>query len=95
MSVVLGGLGTLRKKSLSQLDDRRLSRSLLIGLLVYASIPADGSFIGIAEIARSIELQPSMIHRYVSTLVAAGLVERNSDTRKYRAVGSVAGGANG
>ena len=31
----------------------------MIGLLVYASIPADGSFIGVAELARSIEMQPS------------------------------------
>jgi hypothetical protein len=43
----------------------------------YASIPADGSSIGIIEIARRTETTPSMAHhRYVSTLVVPGLVER-------------------
>jgi predicted transcriptional regulator len=62
----------------------RHSRSLLLGLLIFVTLPADGKTIGIAEIASELGMSPSTTHRYVATLLAAGLVEQNPDTREYR-----------
>lgn len=66
------------------MDDRRLSRSLLSGLLVLAALPADGSYVRLVDVARATGMNNSMIHRYVSTLMSVGLVERNPATRRYR-----------
>ncbi len=92
MSTLLNGLGDLRQTlsreldagGPSQIDDRRLSRSLLLGLLVLALLPADGSTVGIGEIADVTGMSKSTSHRYVSTLVAVGLAERDAVTRTYR-----------
>jgi hypothetical protein len=65
------------------LDDRRLSRSLLAGLLVLACFPTGGEM-GIADLARRLDMRTSTIHRYVSTLLAAGLLERDPVSRQYR-----------
>lgn len=70
--------------ALAEADERRLSRSLLSGLLVLACFPLDGSELGIAQLARRLKMSPSATHRYVSTLLAAELVERDSETRRYR-----------
>lgn len=70
----------------AQLDDRRLSRSLLSGLLVLSCFPADGGYLGIAELARMLDMNTSTTHRYVTTLLAVGLLERNPGTRKYRLI---------
>jgi DNA-binding transcriptional ArsR family regulator len=70
--------------ALAEADERRLSRSLLSGLLVLACFPVDGSPLGIAQLARRLKMSPSATHRYVSTLLAAGLVERDSETRQYQ-----------
>jgi len=70
----------------SELDDRRMSRSLLSGLLVLASLPTDGSYRGIVETARLTRMNPSTTHRYMSTLIAVGIVERDPQTRRYRPV---------
>ncbi len=70
----------------TQMDDRRLSRSLLSGLLVLSCFPSDGGYLGIAELARMLDMNTSTTHRYVTTLLAVGLLERNSSTRKYRLV---------
>jgi DNA-binding MarR family transcriptional regulator len=67
-----------------QMEDRRLSRSLLSGLLVLSSFPADGEYLGIAELARMLGMNTSTTHRYVTTLLAVGLLERDSTTRRYR-----------
>ena len=69
---------------LPEIEDRRLSRSLLIGLLMLASMPDDGSDVGVAELARLLEMNTSTLHRYLTTLVAVGLVERDPKTRRYR-----------
>jgi len=92
ISVLLGGLGDFRETLAgdagavrpSQMDDRRLSRSLLAGLLVLAALPADGSYVRLVDVARITGMNNSMIHRYVSTLMSVGLVERNPRTRRYR-----------
>lgn len=64
--------------------NRRLSRSLLAGLLVLSCFPPEGMDIGIKDISEQLDLNTSTVHRYVLTLVAAGLLERDPDTRRYR-----------
>jgi hypothetical protein len=89
ISVLLSGLRDVREvlsREPRQLEDSRLSRSLLAGLLMLASFPSDGSYLGNAEIARMLDMNPSTTHRYVSTLVAVGLLERDPATRRYRLV---------
>jgi IclR helix-turn-helix domain len=89
MSLLLSGLRDVREvlaREPSQMDDNRLSRSLLAGLLMLATFPTDGSYLGNAEIARLLDMNPSTTHRYVSTLVAVGLLERDPITRRYRLV---------
>lgn len=68
----------------AQMEDRRLSRSLLSGLLVLSCFPPDGGYLGIAEIARMLDMNTSTTHRYVTTLLAVGLLEREPAKRKYR-----------
>jgi hypothetical protein len=70
----------------AQMEDRRLSRSLLSGLLVLSCFPPDGGYLGIAELARMLDMNTSTTHRYVTTLLAVGLLERNPGTRKYRLI---------
>jgi hypothetical protein len=65
-------------------DNRRLSRSLLAGLLVLSCFPREGADLGIKDISEQLDLNTSTVHRYVVTLVAAGLLERDPDTRRYR-----------
>ncbi len=67
-----------------QMDDKRLSRSLLSGLLVLSSFPPDGGYCGIAELSRMLDMNTSTTHRYVATLLAVGLLERDPSTRQYR-----------
>lgn len=68
----------------AQMEDRRLSRSLLSGLLVLSCFPTDGGYLGIAELARMLDMNTSTTHRYVTTLLAVGLLERDPSTRRYR-----------
>jgi len=68
----------------AQMEDRRLSRSLLSGLLVLSCFPTDGGYLGIAELARMLDMNTSTTHRYVTTLLAVGLLERDAATRRYR-----------
>ncbi len=66
------------------LDDRTVSRSLLLGLVVLISFPANGTVRGIKEVARELDLPMSTTHRYAHTLHAVGLLERDPSTRRYR-----------
>jgi DNA-binding IclR family transcriptional regulator len=66
------------------LDDDRLSSSLLTGLFLLASFPTDRSYTGIAELSRCCGISHSTVHRYIATLAAVGLLERDTRTRKYR-----------
>jgi len=68
----------------ARMDDRRLSRSLLSGLLVLSCFPYDGGYLGIGELARMLGMNTSTTHRYVTTLLAVGLLERDAATRRYR-----------
>lgn len=72
----------------AEMGDRRLSRSLLSGLLVLSCFPRDGGYIGIGELARMLDMNTSTTHRYVSTLLAVGLLERDPASRRYRVAGS-------
>jgi DNA-binding MarR family transcriptional regulator len=69
---------------LSLLDDASLSRSLLSGLLVLAVFPEDATYIGNSDVAQALNMSLTTSHRYISTLLAAGLLERDPQTRKYR-----------
>jgi len=67
----------------------RLSFSLVRGLAILACFglekAAHGKVeLGVQEISRKTEITPSTTHRYLTTLVACGLVERDPDTRKYK-----------
>jgi hypothetical protein len=87
LSVLLLGLADAREMAVGvkrHLDDARLSRSLLCGLLLLAAFPRDGSSMGNAEASRLLGLGTSTTHRYISTLVAVGLLERDPTTRQYR-----------
>ena len=65
-------------------DDPRLSRSLLRGLSLLTCFGPDGAARGIVELARDAGMSPSTAHRYASTLVELGLLERCPKSRKYR-----------
>lgn len=87
LAALLSGRGNLSEvltAGLEQLEDPRLSRSLLLGLLLLASFPGDGSEVGIAALARMSAISQSTTHRYVSTLAAVGLLERDPDSRRFR-----------
>jgi len=64
--------------------DPRLSRSLLRGLSLLTCLGSDGTARGIVELARDAGMSPSTAHRYASTLVELGLLERCPKNRKYR-----------
>jgi hypothetical protein len=65
-------------------DDPRLSQSLLRGLSLLTCFGPDGAARGIVELARDAGMSPSTAHRYASTLVELGLLERDPKSRKYR-----------
>jgi hypothetical protein len=65
-------------------SDPRLSRSLLRGLSLLNCFEPEGQERGIIEIADDLNMSPSTTHRYASTLVELGLLERCPKTRKYR-----------
>jgi len=66
----------------------RLSQSLLRGLSILTCFGPDGGARGIVELAGDLGMSPSTAHRYVSTLVELGLLERCPRTRKYRLPGT-------
>jgi Fic family protein len=89
ISILLTGLGDSRDAlERAQMEvgntDANLSSSLLSGLLVLAAFPSDGSSLGNAEVARAMGMNPSTAHRYITTLVVAGLLEKDPNTRRYR-----------
>ena len=84
-ATLLAGLAAPGQLTTSPLlDDRTVSRSLLFGLVVLISFPADGTDRGIKEVALELNLPTSTAHRYAHTLRAIGLLERDPRTRRYR-----------
>ncbi len=84
-ATLLAGLAAPGQMTTSPLlDDRTVSRSLLFGLVVLISFPADGTDRGIKEVALDLDLPTSTTHRYAHTLRAIGLLEQDPRTRRYR-----------
>jgi DNA-binding MarR family transcriptional regulator len=79
----LAGDETLLSRYEALAESPRLSRSLLLGLLVLASFPDDGSSLSVSDIAGRLGMSPSTTHRYLSTLLAVGLLEQDPRTRRY------------
>jgi hypothetical protein len=69
-------------------SDPRLSRSLLRGLSLLSRFGQDGAARGIVELAHDAGMSPSTAHRYASTLVELGLLQRDPKTRKYSLPGT-------
>jgi len=91
MSLLLGGAEALRAALKNGdgpfadgMNESRYSRSLLLGLCVFATLPDDGSPMPVTAMAKINGMSPSTTHRYATTLVLAGLVEQDTKTRKYR-----------
>jgi hypothetical protein len=66
------------------MQDKSFSHSLLIGLEVLTCFPLDGTERGVADVAQQLNMNSSTVHRYMSTLLRVGLLERNPETRWYR-----------
>lgn len=92
LSMLLSGLITEQAISEGSLEDRycaelksgRLSHSLFRGLLILALFISGEEGRGVVEVARQLGLSPSTTHRYMTTLVAFGLLVQDPATRKYR-----------
>ena len=76
--------GTLAARYEALSESPRLSRSLLLGLLVLASFPTDGSSLAVTDVAGRLSMSPSTTHRYMTTLLAVGLLEQDARSRRYR-----------
>jgi IclR family pca regulon transcriptional regulator len=59
------------------------SQVLERGLAILAAIGENRGSAGIAELARSVDLSKSTVHRYVATLVRLGYLEQEEQSRKY------------
>ncbi len=84
---LVGGMEELQfefRASPAQLDDLRFSRSLLRGLMVLASFPADGAGRAVTDVARDLDMGLSTTYRYASTLLEVGLLEQDPVSREYR-----------
>jgi IclR-like helix-turn-helix domain-containing protein len=84
-ATLLSGLVSPKELTrLPLLENRKISRSLLLGLVVLISFPPDGGERGVKELAQDLELPASTTYRYIHTLVAAGLLEQVRSSRRYR-----------
>jgi len=59
------------------------SQSLERGLLILSEFGENGPVLGIADLARAVNLNRSTTHRYVATLTKLGYLQQDPDTRKY------------
>jgi hypothetical protein len=92
LSLLLSGLiteqaiseGSLEDRYFAELESGRLSHSLFRGLLILALFISGEEGRGVVEVARQLGLSPSTTHRYMTTLVAFGLLVQDPVTRKYR-----------
>jgi DNA-binding IclR family transcriptional regulator len=60
------------------------SQSLERGLDVLEIVEAEGSEIGVREIARRLALSPTIVQRMVTSLAKRGYVDRDAETARYR-----------
>src|SRR5580692_2963712 len=92
LNLLLSGLIAEQAISESSLEERywvelesgRLSHSLFRGLLILALFISGEEGRAVVEVARQLGLSPSTTHRYMTTLVAFGLLVQEPATRKYR-----------
>jgi DNA-binding MarR family transcriptional regulator len=80
----LAGNDTLASRYEALSESPRLSRSLLLGLLVLATFPTDGGSLAVSDVAGQLGMSPSTTHRYMTTLLAVGLLDQDPRTRRYR-----------
>ena len=80
----LADRNTLAARYAALSESPRLSRSLLLGLLVLASFPVNGNSLAVTDVAERLDMSPSTTHRYMTTLLAVGLLEQDPRTRRYR-----------
>ena len=66
------------------LEDGAYSRSVLRALIILAGFPADGTERELTTVAEEVGFSPATTYRYLHTLTAAGLLERDADSRRYR-----------
>jgi hypothetical protein len=84
-SQLLASFARPRERTSSQLmEDAKVSRSLLFGLVVLISFPADGSERGLKHVAEELDLPVATTDRYVHTLLAVGLLARGRGSCRYR-----------
>ena len=60
------------------------SQSLERGLDVLEVVEAEGTEIGVREIARRLALSPTIVQRMVTSLAKRGYVDRDAETARYR-----------
>jgi len=60
------------------------SQSLERGLDILEMIEAEHGDIGVRELARRLELSPTIVQRLVSSLAVRGYIEKNAETSRYR-----------
>jgi IclR family KDG regulon transcriptional repressor len=60
------------------------SQSLERGLDILEMIEAESGDIGVRELARRLELSPTIVQRLVSSLAVRGYIEKNLETSRYR-----------
>ncbi|MBY0317644.1 MAG: IclR family transcriptional regulator [Reyranella sp.] len=60
------------------------SQSLERGLDILEMIEAENGDIGVRELARRLELSPTIVQRLVSSLSVRGYIEKNTETSRYR-----------
>lgn len=70
------------------LDSRKMSQSLFRGLWLMLRLDAADDWTGVAELAEMSSMTPSTVHRYLATLLAFGIVEQHSHSRRYRVRGA-------
>jgi hypothetical protein len=80
-----GDVATLRALVDSTESERqpKLSQSLIRGLYLLAILAEDGEPMGVLELSRCLGCSPSTVHRYLQTLLLAGLARRDETTREY------------
>ncbi|MPZ30500.1 MAG: helix-turn-helix domain-containing protein [Rhodospirillales bacterium] len=60
------------------------SQSLERGLDILEMIEAENGDIGVRELARRLELSPTIVQRLVTSLAMRGYIEKNTETSRYR-----------
>lgn len=84
LDAVLSGFAPLERAFAGRpgmFEDPRMSRSLLLGLLLLAALGGDS--LSVSGLAKRVGLSASTTHRYLATLVVAGLVEQDARSRRY------------